>query len=278
MNSALSDTNVDAASKPFASSDMAFDFWSDAHCLAAEQLGFAVNSEIPLTLLLGDAGAGKSMILRSIFEELSQAHLLGHLDDASRMGVFPCNTILTAFGAKPETETKDTPVSVLHSSFASARKSHGLPTLLVDGADNFKDETLAQIFEMARLTDSQNGPVFKVILCGNPDLPDKLQPRFAGLIGPSIRVGTMSDQDAEEYILHRLGRANYRSVMFSDDALKTIVKYAKGSPRLINTVCQAALDEFQGSTETQIETPMVLKCFVLAGYALRRERETDALG
>lgn len=278
MNSALADTDMDTSSKPFASTDPAFDFWSDAHCLAAEQLGFAINSEIPLTLLIGDPGAGKSMVVRSVFEELADAHLIGLLDDGSRMGVFPYNTILTAFDAKPETETKDTPPSVFRSSFASARTSHGLPTLLVDGADGFKEDELTKVFDIAVLNEGADGPVFKIVLCGNNDLHDKLQKRYAGLVGPSIRLDNMSDEDAKDYILHRLAGANYRSVMFSDDAMNAIVKYSKGNPKLINIVCQAALDEFQGSTENQIEASLVRKCFVLAGYALRRERESDTLG
>ena len=275
MTGSVADINVGACDAPFAATEQAYDFWSEVHCLAAEQLGFSIQSKISVTLLIGNAGAGKSIILRRVRDELSTNYLIGYLDDPSRLGVFPYNTVLTAFGAAPETQTKDTAVSVLRASFTSARKDHGLPTLLIDNVSAFKDDDLAGIFNAAGITGRMDDLLFKVVICGDVDLPERLQSRFSGLIGPSIRLENMSSDDTKDYILHRLACANYQSVMFSDEALDIIAKYSDGNPKLINIICQAALDAFQGSKDERIEAALVRKCFLAAGYALRREREVD---
>ncbi len=265
-------TEDEFADSPFVSNDPLYDFWSDAHCLAAEQLGFVVNSSLPLTLFTGQSGVGKSIVLRSVVEELSKAHLLGQLADLSALQSKPCAAVLSAFGAEVPQDEGDISLSVFKNSFLAARKHYPAPTLFVDRAHDIEQHELATLLEIAGIAKTADDALFKIVLVGDVGLPDRLSASFSALIGPAVRLENMSDEDSADYIRHRLACAEYKSVLFSDDALEIIVKYAKGNASVINLICDAALSQFYGDKQDRIEAATVRKCFARAAESLRRRR------
>jgi len=52
-----------------------------------------------------------------------------------------------------------------------------------------------------------------------------------------------SEEDAKDYIKHRLKVAGCSKEIFAEEAIKRIYQYTQGIPRRINTVCDNALLE-----------------------------------
>ena len=58
-----------------------------------------------------------------------------------------------------------------------------------------------------------------------------------------IKLTAYSEENTRDYIKHRLEVAGSERDIFTPEAIKLIYKYSKGSPRLINTICDNALLE-----------------------------------
>ena len=58
-----------------------------------------------------------------------------------------------------------------------------------------------------------------------------------------IKLTAYSEGNTQDYIKHRLEVAGSEKDIFTPEAIKLIYKYSKGSPRLINTICDNALLE-----------------------------------
>jgi general secretion pathway protein A len=70
-----------------------------------------------------------------------------------------------------------------------------------------------------------------------PELRD-LKQRIAS----SCRIGALQPDESYAYIQHRLMKASsFHNPVFTKDALKRIVKEARGIPRIINVLCDNAL-------------------------------------
>ncbi|CAD7780434.1 hypothetical protein DMNBHIDG_02350 [Candidatus Methanoperedenaceae archaeon GB37] len=57
----------------------------------------------------------------------------------------------------------------------------------------------------------------------------------------SYHLFPLNEQETKDYIKHRLKLAGARYPIFSEEALKAVFKHSQGVPRIINTLCEAAL-------------------------------------
>jgi general secretion pathway protein A len=89
-------------------------------------------------------------------------------------------------------------------------------------------------------------PLLQILLVGQPALRMKLQnPSLAQLtqrVAVSYHLNSLNLQETKEYIFHRLRKAGgKKGQIFKADAIKAIFRHSQGTPRAINTICDAAL-------------------------------------
>jgi general secretion pathway protein A len=94
--------------------------------------------------------------------------------------------------------------------------------------------------------ETSQGKLLQVILVGQPEFENKLNlPELRALkqrIASSCRIDTLLPDESLAYIKHRLMKvSSFHNPVFTKDALKRIVKEARGIPRIINVVCDNAL-------------------------------------
>jgi type II secretory pathway predicted ATPase ExeA len=119
--------------------------------------------------------------------------------------------------------------------------------LIVDEAHLLSWELLEEIRLLTNLeTDQQK--LLQIVLIGQPELEEKLdRPELRQLkqrTALRCRLDPLSRQETQKYILLRLwlsGAAERYQSIFSDDAIDLIHEYSGGIPRLVNTICEAAL-------------------------------------
>src|SRR5208337_4559323 len=124
-------------------------------------------------------------------------------------------------------------------------KSDRRVVLIIDEAQNLPVETLER-FRMLSNRETSQEKLLQVILAGQTEFEDKLNlPQLRELkqrIASSCRIDTLQPDECLAYIQHRLMKASsFHNPVFTKDALKLIVKEARGVPRTINVLCDNAL-------------------------------------
>lgn len=251
------------ADNPFFSSEQKYDFWSDAHCLAAEQLDFALNSDAPLTLFIGPEGSGKTTVIRKVASETNSKRLIGTLSHYSILESTPRAAIFRALGASAPRSNTDLDKTTFDATMTRANMQHGLPALVIDDADNVQASTLQRLFDICATT--QEGLLVKLVLVGREDFDDKLNPEIRSLYSPVVKLGLMSEEDTSDYVHHRCAVAGFKTMPFTPKALKELYLVSQGNPLILNVACMVALDEARRKRQPIIDSDQIKRCCAKEG-------------
>jgi type II secretory pathway predicted ATPase ExeA len=84
-----------------------------------------------------------------------------------------------------------------------------------------------------------------LVLAGHPQFETNLRlavnEAFAQRVVMRVRLSSLSRDDVERYVLHRLERAGRTARLFLPDALEALTKASRGVPRLIDRLGEHAL-------------------------------------
>ncbi len=132
------------------------------------------------------------------------------------------------------------------NKFLLERNREGINVaLVIDEAQNLSPQLMEQVRLLSNLeTDQQK--LIQIVLCGQPELRDRLsRPDLRQLrqrITVRYHIPPLTLEDTSRYIRHRLDVAGGNgNVSFDAGAVREVYHYAKGSPRLVNAVCDNAL-------------------------------------
>jgi general secretion pathway protein A len=117
--------------------------------------------------------------------------------------------------------------------------------LIIDEAQNLPEKSLEEIRMLSNL-ESEKHHLIQMILVGQPQLKEKLQKKnleqFVQRVTVYCHLDGLDKAQVENYIHHRLQVAGADHLdIFAPDAIKALYKHSMGIPRLINTLCDAAM-------------------------------------
>jgi general secretion pathway protein A len=124
--------------------------------------------------------------------------------------------------------------------------SHGKnAVLIIDEAQNLSIPVLEQIRMLSNL-ETEKEKMLQIILVGQTELEHKLNSPDLRQLNQRIAIrhhlSPLSRAEVKSYIFKRLQTAGDQgNVTFSKSALDEIYKFSKGTPRLINLLCDRAL-------------------------------------
>ncbi len=251
--------------KPFQlTPDPSFFFGSKGQKRAMSYLEYGLHQAEGFIVVTGEIGAGKTTLVRNLLRKLPTdgivaAHLVStqlDSDDILRM-------IGAAFGLDRLDGNK---VQVLQRIEAflcdcAARQQRAL--LIVDEAQNL---TAKAVEELRMLSNFQVGekPLLQSFLLGQPEFRDTLRGedllQLRQRVIASYHLGAMDETETRHYIEHRMQLAGWSGApMFTDAAYEEIHRFARGIPRMINTLADRLLlmgylDDLQ-----QIDAPQVVQ-------------------
>jgi hypothetical protein len=116
--------------------------------------------------------------------------------------------------------------------------------LIVDEAQSLGPELLEELRLLSNLND---GKVLKlqIILSGQPDLHTLLKridmTQFAQRIVVDHHLEPFTEDETSQYISHRLQKAGGTQTLFTNKACSLVHRLSKGTPRLINQICDISL-------------------------------------
>jgi general secretion pathway protein A len=220
-------------------------FLTAAHRESLAGLNYAIVGRKGFAVLVGEAGTGKTTLLRKLLEMVppSEARASVVLNPTLTAAEF-LELLLLNFGLRNLPSSKAMRLHLLSQLLADADSAGTAPLLIIDEAHKLNCEVLEEI---RLLTNFETGSkkLLQIILSGQPEINDLLnRPEMRQLkqrIAIRLRVGPLTPDQVWDYIGHRWSRAGGTAVPFTRDAISLVALCSKGIPRLINAICDNAL-------------------------------------
>ena len=224
-----------------------FLFLSPQHQEALTHLNYGLSGRPGITLVIGDAGTGKSTLIRASLEATRA--------QGSRVAVLANPTLTRAefyehlsktlhFSAEAAA-SKTAFLREMETALGECQTAGGILALIVDEAQSLPAELLEELRLLTNAGADGQGSL-TLVLVGQPELADKLNdPSLRQLkqrVALRAELKPFSLKETAGYIASRItiegGRADQ---VFTRDAVLAIHTASKGLPRVISVLCDNAL-------------------------------------
>lgn len=225
--------------------DPDFIYWSGAHEQAYTMLEYGMLSCAPITLITGEIGAGKTTLLRKLLRDMPQDFTVGLVSNAQGDRGELLHWVMMALGQPVDPDMGYVQLFQKFQEFLISEYAAGRRTVLIfDEAQNLSMETLEELRMFSNINADQD-ELLQLVLVGQPQLCDLVaRPelvQFAQRVAAEFHLPTMGVADVEKYIAHRLSVAGAEQAIFTKGACEAVHLVTKGTPRLVNQVCDYAL-------------------------------------
>lgn len=249
--------------KPFhITPDPDFLYLSPSHKEALGAVIYGIEQRMGFVAITGEVGTGKTTIIRSYLAKID-------LRQVSPVYIFNAHVsfyellinIFREIGLQPDNENISSMVHQLHRFLIDEYKQSRNTVLIIDEAQNMPIDTLEQLRILSNL-ETANEKLLQIVLVGQPELNENLDQyelrQLKQRLAIKATIQKLSPAESLEYIKHRLQKVTFSERnIFSDAALKRIVRYAKGIPRNINIICENALIAGFGYQKKQITSKII---------------------
>ena len=254
--------------RPFSlTPDPKFYFRSRSHGRVFDTLSAAIARRDSLILVIGDLGVGKTTLCRTLMasqQRMSRSALVGNAllspEDLLRL-------MLQDLGAVPKGDARQgwlghaTLVELMQQFdqfLGELQRANDGAVMIIDEAHCLPQATTDQIVELA-LLESNRRKVLQFLLAGQPAVGGGAAlPRFGDdRLAVRARLLPLERDECERYLHHRLTIAGGGAVTFSGPAIEVIYALSGGVPRLVNLLCERALQEAASAHANRIEPALI---------------------
>src|SRR5262249_36754905 len=139
----------------------------------------------------------------------------------------------------------------LYDFLASLQPLKAFAVVMIDEAHNLKTDLLEEIRILSDLEKNRE-KLLEVMLIGQPELQERLAStemrQLAQRVSLRCELVPLVPEEVNVYIAHRLTVAgNDGRVRFTDQAVQLVAKASGGIPRVVNLLCDRALQKAAGS-------------------------------
>lgn len=221
---------------------------------------FAAKS---LTLLVGEAGTGKTTLIRSALEsERCRSVRCIYLNNP----ILSTADFVSLLGRRFDlgedaTKAKSVFLDRLEAALRERRARGEITALVVDEAQSLHTELLEEIRLLANI-ESPSEKLLPLVLAGQPELAERLEQHELRQLKQrvTLRCELMPFDlaDTAAYIASRIHTAGgVPAGLFTQEAVGTIHECARGIPRTINVVCDNALVSAMALGRRRVDRAMV---------------------
>ncbi|MBI5586387.1 MAG: AAA family ATPase [Deltaproteobacteria bacterium] len=218
---------------------------TEKHQEALDHLVYGLEQKIGFLMLVGEVGAGKTMICRALLEKLDERYITALILHPFLAEEDLLANILQDLGLSPRGRSKREMLDQLNG-FILDRKAEGKTVVLIfDESQNLSPEVLEEIRILSNLETDQE-KLIQIILIGQKELEAKLARKELRQLNQRIGVRyylyPLNRRETERYLNHRLLVAgDTGSIQFTRGAIREINAFSRGIPRLINLAADRAL-------------------------------------
>ncbi|MGE3844179.1 MAG: ExeA family protein [Vicinamibacterales bacterium] len=240
-----------------------FLFLSPAHREALATLCCGLGASAGVTVLLGEAGTGKTTLVRAALKAEqwpNNRHLMLSNPTLTRAEFYE---MLTAgFDVVSSSGSKARFLIEFERDALDRQRQGGVNTLIIDDAQSLTAELFEEVRFLADL-ETETAKLLNVILVGTQELGTRLEePQLKQLRQRVALRSTLTPMDLQEtadYIAARLSVAGVdASDIFTKDAVLAVFEASHGIPRTIGVICDNALLGGFAAQIKPIDRPIVV--------------------
>jgi general secretion pathway protein A len=222
-------------------------FFTKQHREALSNLQYGLFSAKSITLLMGEAGTGKTTLLRAALDSdrCRQVSCVYINNPALKRDEF-VELLANRFELGPRAaESKTALLAELERVLVERRLRGEITALVVDEAQCLSTELLEEIRLLAN-SETATEKLLPVVLAGQPELRDRLNdPGLRQLkqrVALRCEIAPFRVEETAGYLTARIRVAGGDAAnVFTRDAVMLIHEQSRGIPRTINVICDNAL-------------------------------------
>jgi general secretion pathway protein A len=235
--------------QPFSNTpDARFFFEVDQHAEVLARLMYVVHTMKGLAVVVGDVGTGKTTLARRMLDQLDEAQYESALLVIIHSAItaeWLLRRIASQIGVEALVEEKVGVLSQIYQRLMELHQAGRKVVVLIDEANMLQQRELMEELRGFLNLEVPGSKLITFILFGLPSLDDilALDAPLAQRVAVKCRLTSLSPESAKAYIQHRLKVAGATREIFSEPVLDQIAADSRGTPRLINTICDNVLLE-----------------------------------
>jgi general secretion pathway protein A len=224
-----------------------FLFLTGKHREALSNLQYGIAGQKGLTLLLGEAGTGKTTLVRAALElQRSQNITSVYVNNPTLTRGEFYELLAQGFGLGQLAAVSKTRFLVeLERTVLDRYRGGGISALLIDEAQSMPTELLEEIRLLSNV-ETASVKLLPVVLIGQPELADRLNEtslrQLKQRIALRCALAPLDLRETAGYITKRIRIAGGDSAsIFTREAVERIFERSRGIPRTINVICDNAM-------------------------------------
>ncbi|MES2771301.1 MAG: AAA family ATPase [Pseudomonadota bacterium] len=226
--------------------DTSFIYSVRMHQEALNTLLMALNGGEGFVKISGEVGTGKTLLCRRLLQTFDDSWVTAYLPNPNLDShTFFC-ALAEELGINDASHLDNyhllRQINLALLEFARAKKR---VVVCIDEAQSMPIETLEALRLLSNL-ETEKQKLLQIVLFGQPELDDKLKRdevrQLLQRISFHYRLGTLTKQELEHYLAHRLRVAGFRGhFLFSAAAIRGLQRASRGTPRLVNILAHKAM-------------------------------------
>ena len=219
---------------------------TDVHREALSNLEYGIASRTGITLLVGDAGTGKTTLIRTALErQPARVHCV-HLQNPALTRAEFVEMLAWRFELSDRARESKTALLLELEDVLERRAEAGESTvLLIDEAQSLPRDILEEIRLLANIETNER-KLLSVIMAGQPEvtslLNDESLRQLKQRVALRCELRPLTLQETAGYIAGRIRSAGgVGAQVFTREAVTLIHERSRGIPRTISVICDNAL-------------------------------------
>lgn len=228
-------------------SDPSFLYMSRHHQEAFSCLTYGIEQRKGFLEITGEIGTGKTTLCRALLNRLDDGRTkTAYIFNPDLSGLQLLRAIVEDFDIHSPGKAKIDIFRALNKFLIEQLQENNNVILIIDEAQNMRPSLLEEVRMLSNL-ETETEKLIQIVLVGQPELRDKLRrtslEQLRQRIGVRYHVMPLDEDELYPYIQHRLLKAGAtdNGIKFNQDTIFEIYKYSKGTPRLINILCDKIL-------------------------------------
>ena len=218
----------------------------DAHREALSNLTYGIAARKGVTLMIGEAGTGKTTLIRTAVERQPERSHCVHIQNPALTRAEFVEMLAARFGLDDDARQSKTAMLLQLEALLEERRARGESTvLIIDEAQSISLELLEEIRLLANIETAQE-KLLSVVLAGQPELVARLndaalrQLKQRVALRCELRPLTLPETSA--YVAGRIRAAGgVGATVFTREAVTLLHERSAGIPRTISVLADNAL-------------------------------------